>query len=461
MTASDNAKMQYDLGNDKISKLLWHFGVPAIVGLVINSLYYLVDRVFIGNGVGAVGLGAVAVSYPVFILMMAVGMMVGVGGSVNFSVRLGQKKIRLAEKFMTNAFAMIIVLGALTCFLLHVFLEKILLFLGATSSILPYAQTYIRICLVSGTFYMANMVLNSFIRACGSPRYAMGSLFVGAVLNTILDPVFIFVLDKGIEGAAVATVIAQTGSFIFAIMYFVSRSPFKVRLKALGYHPKLWLAIAGTGAAQFSIQLCGGFVQTVLNRALREYGGDAALSAMGVSTSTALFLLMPVIGLCEGAQPIIGFNYGAQKFDRLRRIYIITATGTTILCVISQVIVYTQARLIALLFNPNDPEWLQVAVLALRTNSMALCTVGMQIATSLFLQATKKTRTAMFLVLSRQLLFLVPALNVLPVYYGLRGVYLSMPVSDFICFLCAVAILMKQLRFYKKAHQERQLIPAA
>lgn len=451
---TDNANtVQTDLGTEKISKLLWRFTVPAVVGLVVNSLYNIVDRIFVGNGVGALGLGAIAVSFPVVIFMMAVGMMVGVGGSVNFSVRLGQKKILLAEKFLTNAVVLIFVFAVTVCLFLFVFLDKILGFLGTTDAIRPYAETYIRICLTSGVFFMVNIVLNNFIRACGHPRYAMGSLIVGAVLNLVFDPIFIFVLNKGIAGAAAATVIAQTASFFWSASFFVFKSPFKIRRKYLVPRVKVSLSILHVGMAQFAIQLCGGFVQTLLNRSLKAYGGDNALSAMSVSTTTVLFLLMPVIGLCEGAQPIVGFNFGAQKFDRVRRVYKIMLTGATVICVFSWIFINSQTRFIALLFNPNDPVWLETALMALHTASLALPTVGMQIATSLFLQATKKPRAAMFLVLSRQLLLLIPALKILPSFFGLYGVYLAIPVSDFVCFLFAFVLMLRQLNHYKKVQK--------
>lgn len=444
------ADIQKDLANEKISKLLWRFGLPAVAGLVVNSLYYLVDRIFVGNGVGSVGLGAVAVSYPIFILMMAVAMMVGVGGSVNFSVRLGQNKIPTAERVMANAFVLIFICGAATCLFLFVFLKDILLFLGATQTILPHAETYVRICLISGTLNMTSMVLNNFIRACGHPRYAMTTLMIGAVTNTVLDPIFIFVLDKGIAGAAQATVISQFFSFSAAALFFVSRSPFKIRKRNLILHLNVVLAIVNTGMAQFSIQICAGLVQTILNRSLRAYGGDDALSAMSVSTSTVLFMLMFVIGLCEGAQPIIAFNFGAKKYGRLRRILLTTTGVSTLLCIVGQTVIFTQTRAIALLFNPGDEEWLKVAMIALPTASAGLCTVGMQIAISMFLQATKRTKTAMCLVLSRQLVFLATALHVLPLYFGLRGVYAAIPVSDGLAFFWALELLRRQTAYYKK-----------
>lgn len=453
---NDAADIQKDLANEKISKLLWRFGLPAIAGLVVNSLYYLVDRIFVGNGVGSVGLGAVAVSYPVFIFMMAVAMMVGVGGSVNFSVRLGQNKIPTAERIMANAFVLIFIAGAVTSLLLRVFLKDILLFFGATQTILPYAETYVRICLLSGTLYMTNMVLNNFIRACGHPRYAMMTLMVGAGANTVLDPIFIFVLNRGIAGAAQATVMSQVLSFLFAAAFFVKRSPFKVRRRNLMLSLNVVLAIVNTGMAQFAIQICAGFVQTILNRSLRAYGGDDALSAMSVSTSTVLFMLMFVIGLCEGAQPIIAFNFGAKKYDRLRRVFMTTASVSTLISLVGQIVIFTQPRAIALLFNPADEEWLKVGLIALPTASAGLCTVGMQIATSLFLQATKRTKTAMCLVLSRQLLFLAPALYILPHYFGLRGVYAAIPVSDTLAFLCALEIFRRQMLHYKKMSAESE-----
>lgn len=447
-----------DLGEDSIPRLLWTFAIPAIVGLMINALYNLVDRIFVGNGVGALGLAGIAVSFPSFIIMMAFGMMIGVGGSVSFSIRLGQKKVIIAEKILANSLVLIV---SLTVFLIAFqmyFLEDLLRLFGATATIMPYAKTYLSITLLGSIFLTANMTMNNFIRASGFPRIAMMTMLIGAVSNTILDPIFIFVLKKGIAGAAIATVISQMISCTWAASFFISkRSPYRIRKRFLALNWKVVLAILSIGFAPFSIQLASGLMNTILNKALVANGGDLAISAMGIATSTTIFLFMPVIGLCEGSQPLIGYNFGARNFERVRKIYRLTSIVATLIMVVSWIAIRLFADHIIALFDPNDPDLIAMGSRALRTMSLMIPLVGVQIATTVFLQATKSPRLAAFLALSRQLIVLIPCLIILPDFFGLAGVFYAMPVSDFLSFLLVLIVLKRQFRKYKNLSKKQAL----
>lgn len=449
-----------DLGKDSIPRLLLTFAIPAIVGLMINALYNIVDRIFVGNGVGAMGLAGIAVSFPSFIIMMAFGMMVGVGGSVNFAIRLGQGKVAVAERILANSLVLIVILTVILVAVQLAFLEDVLRFFGATETIMPYAKSYVGITLLGSIFLTANMTMNNFIRASGFPRIAMGTMIIGAISNTILDPIFIFVLDMGIGGAAIATVISQMFSCTWAASFFISkRSPYRVRMKNLPLNSRTIRAILSIGFAPFSIQIASGFMQTILNKALVVHGGDLAISAMGVATSTIIFLFMPVMGLCEGSQPLIGFNFGAQNFKRVRRIYRLTSLVATVIMTVSWIFLRFYADNVIALFDPNDSQLIEMGGRALKTMTLVIPLVGVQIATTVFLQATKCPRLAALLALSRQLIFLIPCLIILPDYFGLRGVFDALPVSDFFSFLLVIFVLFGQFRKYRRLEQEKMLSP--
>ncbi len=446
MTTETTMLKAPDLGRDPLPRLLTTFAVPAIVGLMINALYNIVDRIFVGNGVGALGLAGIAVSFPSFVIMMAFGMMVGVGGSVSFSIRLGQRKVAVAEKILGNSLVFVSLLTVVLVAGQLMFLDDLLRFFGATETILPYARTYAGIVLLGSVFLTANMTMNNFIRASGFPRIAMGTMIVGAIVNTILDPVFIFCFDMGVAGAAIATVIANMCSFAWAFAFFMSkRAPYRIRKKNLRLHSKAVLAILSIGIAPFTIQMANGFMQTIMNKALVEYGGDLAISAMGVASSTIVLLFMPVLGVCEGAQPLIGFNYGAKNYRRVINIFLLTsAVATAIMCV-SWVILRFFAGNVAALFDPNDPELIRVGGQALKTMTLMIPIIGIQFAATVFLQATKHPRLAAFLSLCRQLLFLIPCLIILPRFFGLRGVFYAMPAADFSATVLCLFVMAKQL----------------
>lgn len=457
MTSETMTLKSPDLGKDSVPRLLMTFAVPAIVGLMINALYNIVDRVFVGNGVGALGLAGIAVSFPSFVIMMAFGMMVGVGGSVSFSIRLGQKKVAVAEKILGNALVIVSLMTVVLVAGQLVFLDDMLRFFGATETILPYAKSYAGIVLLGSIFLTANMTMNNFIRASGFPRIAMGTMIVGAIVNTVLDPIFIFWFDMGVAGAAIATVIANMSSFAWAFSFFMSkRAPYRIRVKNLRLHSKAVLAILSIGVAPFTIQMANGFMQTIMNKALVQYGGDLAISAMGVAASTIVLLFMPVLGVCEGAQPLIGFNFGARNYRRVVNIYLLTSAVSTAIMCVSWLILRFFSGHIAAVFDPNDAELIRVGGMALKTMTIMIPVIGIQFATTVFLQATKHPRLAAFLSLCRQLLFLIPCLIVLPRFFGLAGVFYSMPSADFLATVLCLFVMAKQLRIFRALIKKRE-----
>ena len=459
MTQETATKKAPDLGKDSIPRLLVTFAAPAIVGLMINALYNIVDRIFVGNGVGAMGLAGIAVSFPAFVIMMAFGMMVGVGGSVSFSIRLGQRKIPVAEKILANSLVLIVSMTVCLVAGQIIFIEELLRFFGATDTILPYAKTYTEIILFGNVFLTANMTMNNFIRASGFPRFAMGTMVVGAIVNTILDPVFIFCFDMGVGGAALATVIANICSFAWASSFFISsKAPYRIRMKNLPLNSKAVLAILSIGIAPFTIQMANGFMQTVMNKTLVEYGGDLAVSALGVAASTVVLLFMPVMGVCEGAQPLIGFNFGAKNYRRVVRIYWLAAGVSTAIMFVSWIILRFFAGHVVALFDPDDQDLIALGGKALKAMTLMIPLIGFQIATTVFLQATKHPRWAAFLSLCRQLLFLIPSLMILPRYLGLAGVFYSLPVADFLAAVLCVAVTAAHLKKMRRLSLKQERI---
>lgn len=447
-----------DLGNDRILKLVASFGIPAVVGLMINASYNFVDRIFIGNGVGALGLAGISVSFPCFVLQMAIGMLIGVGGSVNFAVSLGQRKVPKAEHVLANSFVLVFGLTALFVAVHYAFLEPLLRLYGTTDEIMPYAKSYLSITLAGSVFFTASVTMNNFIRACGFPKIAMITMLIGAVTNTVLDWVFIFKCGWGIAGGAAATVVGQILSFVWAGSFFFSKKcPYRLRGRYLKPNVKIAAIVCMVGMAPFFIQVCNGFVQTVFNTTLVKYGGALAVSAMGIAMATNMLLFMPAIGICEGAQPIIGFNLGARNYKRVLKTYRLLLEITTFIFLFAWVVLQLGAQHVIKLFDPNDAELIRVGSKALKTVILALPFVGFPMTTTYFLQATKCPKMAAFLSLCRQMLFLAPFIVILPRYFGVAGVFFALPCSDFIAFLISIPIYRSQVRKYKTAAESAEV----
>lgn len=436
-------------GTDPILKLLLTFAPPAIIGLLINASYNLIDRIFVGNGIGALGLAAITVSFPSMVVQLASGLLVGIGGSVNFSVSLGQNKIPRAEKIFTNAVVLIVFLALLFIAVHLLFLKPLLRLYGATPTIMPYAETYLGIISLGSIFMMTNMTLNNFIRASGFPRFAMYTMLIGAVTNTILDALFIFVFKWGIAGAAAATIVAQAISFLWAASFFVSsKAVYRFRRKYMRISPKIVSTICFVGAAPFLIQITHGLMQAIINTSLIQYGGDVAVSAMGATLAITILLFMPVTGLCEGMQPVIGFNLGAKKYDRVLKIFRLNLILSTLLFVFGWGILQIFPENIIRIFNDRDTELIRIGTISLKIISLLYPLIGLPIATTFFLQAVKHPRMAAFLSVGRQLLFIIPALIVLPHHFGLEGVFYAFPTADLFGFIMAVPVTVQQFRKY-------------
>ncbi len=442
------------LGEENIGKLLFQFSIPAIVGMMVNALYNVVDRIFIGKGVGSLGIAGIFVGYPISLILMAFSMLIGIGGNSLVSIKLGEKKEEEAQKILGNAFILLILISASISVIGLIFLEPLLKAFGASKNILPYSIDYMTIILIGAPMQALGFGLNNFIRGEGNPKVAMGTMLIGAILNTILDPIFIFVFKMGMKGAAYATIISQGVSAIWVLSYFMgNKSLLKLKRENIKLQGKIVKNIISIGLAPFSMQIAASAVTILLNKSLQKYGGDVATSSMAAINSITMMILMPIFGINQGAQPIIGFNYGAKKYNRVKETLKLAIIFATIISSTGFIITQTIPEKLIGLFGKNEKELIEVGSKALRIYLSMLPIIGVQVISSNYFQATGKPKQAMILSLSRQVLVLIPALVILPRLFQLNGVWLAGPISDLVSSIITAIVLIKDLK-----HLEEQSI---
>lgn len=451
------------LGEHGIAPLLWRFSLPAVVGMLVHALYNVVDRAFIGWAVGAPGIAGISVAFPMMMVLMSFGMLIGIGANSLISIRLGQKRREDAERVMGNAFVLFVLVSITLSVLGLVFVEPILFMFGADAEILPYSRAYLEIILLGTVFQSIGLGMNNFIRGEGNPNRAMSTMVAGAVLNVILDPVFIFGFDMGIRGAAIATVISLAVSSALVMWYFLGgTSLLKLRPGFFRLERRIVADIAAVGSAPFAMQIASSVIVTLFNHQLRIHGGTQALAVMGIMFSILMLVLMPVVGISQGAQPIIGYNYGAGSFLRVIRtvrLASLVATGVTLG---GFVIAMLFSPLIMAAFSGGDAGLVAMGGYAMRVFFLMLPVIGAQIVGANYYQAVGKPRQAIFLNLTRQVLLLIPALLLLPAFFGLTGVWLAGPVSDLGAFLVTGTFVYREMRRLKqRAEAEPEPMPLA
>lgn len=435
------------LGEEKIPALLLKYSIPAIVGMLVNALYNVVDRIFIGNGIGAAGIAGITIAFPIMLFIMACGMLVGLGANALISIRLGQQKPKEAELIMGNALVLLIGISlAITGGGLF-FLEPVLKVLGASAEVMPYARDYTRIILLGTVFQSIGFGMNNFIRAEGRPQKAMITMLIGAVVNTVLDPLFIFVFRWGISGAALATILAQLVSALWVLHHFFSGSSLlRMRRPNLKLDPDTVKRIAAIGSAPFAMQLAASLLNVIMNRGLMTHGGDIAVSGMGIVTSVSVLFLMPIFGINQGLQPIIGYNYGAKQFGRVREALKLGILFATAIVTTGFVITQLFPREIVSLFNRTDTALIDFGAKAVSMFLIFLPVIGFQIVSANYFQAVGKPRHAAFLSLSRQVLVLIPALLILPGIWGINGILAAGPVSDLVSSVITGIFILRELK---------------
>lgn len=470
----EQAQKTERMGTESIFKLLLEFGIPATVGLLVNALYNIVDSIFIGQGVGEIGIAAATASYPAMILMMACGMLVGGGGNALMAIKLGEKRYDQAERILGNAFTLVMAVSALVTTLGLVFLEPILRASGATPEVMGSAKTYLSIIFIGMVVQSVGFGLNNFIRTTGNPRRAMSTMLIGAAVNIVLDYIFIMKFGWGVAGAAWATVIGQSVSAIVVVIYFRSKkTPIRLHLGGLKLDLSIARSILGLGFASFVMQTAASIVNVVLNSSLVGYGALAAvgasnaLAAMGVVTKTAMFFLMPIMGFVMAAQPLIGYNYGAQKFDRVKQTFKTAAGTVTIFLTIFWAIIQIYPHFLTGLFGLTGDGVSEFAAGSLRIFLMLMPFIGFQMMGAHYFQSTGQPVKSAILSLSRQVLFLIPAILIVPwvmkaLGYGpdavLYGVVVATPISDSLSTILTAAFIFFELSHLDTAHA-RKLAP--
>ena len=443
------------LGQGKILPLLLEFSIPAIVGMLVQALYNVVDRIFVGNGVGPLGLAGLTVVFPAMLVQMAFSMLIGLGATALISIRLGEGRQEEAEQIMSNAFGMLVLLSLVLTVSGLVFLDPLIRLLGASEAVLPYSRDYLSIILYGGVFQAIGFGLNHMIRAQGNPRTAMATMLIGAITNTILDPVFIFVFGWGIKGAAFATIISQIISATWVVAFFL-RGKGQLHLDLRNSYKIRWpvvLQIISIGFAPFAMQLAASLLNLILNQSLAFYGGDLAISAMGIVFSVNTLFMMPIFGINQGSQPIIGFNYGAKKYGRVKETLFYAIAGATSIVTLGFLATRFMPVQLVSLFGRHDAELMSLGARAMKTVMMMFPIIGLQIVGANYFQAVGKPKKAAFLSLSRQVLLLIPMLLVLPRIWGLTGVFLAFPVSDIGSTIITTMLLRGELVHLKEQEE--------
>ncbi|MGL5068699.1 MAG: MATE family efflux transporter [Sarcina sp.] len=449
-----------ELGNESIIRLLFKYSVPAIIAMMVNALYTVVDRMFIGRipGVGAMAMSGVGMTMPIVCIIMGVGMLIGVGSAASISIKLGQQKRDVAEKILGNATTLSVLSSVVITLLGILFSEDILSILGAGPETLMYAKQFINIILLGTIFNMVGFSLNQCIRSDGNPKIAMVTMIIGAVTNIILDPIFIFVFGWGIEGAALATIVSQFISATWIISYFVSgKSSLKLKKENLSIDIRLVKTIFAIGMAPCAMQVAASMVQIVSNKSLITYGGDLAAGAMAVVSSISMVFLMPIFGMNQGSQPIVGYNIGAKNYKRVKKTVFYSVIGATIVVVTAFILTQLFPEAFIKMFN-DDPELVSTAVTGLKIYLCMLPVVGFQIICANYFQASGKAKIAMFLSLLRQVFFLIPLMLILPKFFGLNGVWLAGPISDFASAVVTSFFIYREVKILNKLEKREEKI---
>ncbi len=438
------------LADEKVSKLLLKLSVPAMIGMMVQALYNFVDAVFIGRGVGPQGIAAVSIGFPVQMIVMAVAQMIGIGGASIISRKLGEGDFSTAEKTTGNVFSLTIIISVLISIFGLIFLNPLLILFGSTDTLLNYAADYLQTILFGTIVFALSMALNNVIRAEGNAKVAMLTMLISASLNIVLDPIFIFVFNMGIRGAALATVISQASTLVYILYYFINgKSMLKVRLKNLILNFKIIAEIFAIGSSAFMRQVAGSIFTIVVNNVLKNYGGDNSIATFGMVNRIIMFAFMPLFGVAQGFQPIAGFSYGSKRFDRTKESIKYGLIYSTVLSVIGFFVVIIFAEPLAKMFT-TDAELISQTVMVLRIVLIMLPLIGFQVIGASLFQSIGKAVPALILSMSRQIIFLIPMVIILPNFFNLMGVWVSFPVSDFLSVILTAYFFFREMRTLNK-----------
>lgn len=452
MTNQSNPVAPTELGTEKISTLLKKYALPGIIAMTASSLYNMVDSIYIGHlpEVGAYAISGLAVTFPLMNLSSALGTLVGVGGQTMVSVLLGQKNYPSAQKVLSNVVSLNTIIGLLFSIVCLAFLDPILYFFGASENTIPFAREYMTIILIGNVITQMYFGLNGLIRASGNPKTAMGLTLFTVISNAILDPILIFGFGMGIKGAAVATVICQLMALIYTFVFFLNKKHFLhfgKRIFELDW--PVAKASLSIGLGPFLMNSAACIVTLFINQQLRAYGGDLAIGAYGIANRITFMFLMINMGFNQGMQPIASFNYGARQYKRVKEVFWLTAKWMTLVAVILFVASEFFTTPLVKVFT-SDPEMVSKADTGLRIMNIMAWTIGFGMVSSNFFQSLGMVKKSIFLSLTRQLLFLVPLIYVLPIWLGERGVWYAFPISDTLSAICSLVFILGIMRKFDR-----------
>lgn len=450
----DNRKATLELGTKPVGKLLLQYALPAIIAMTASSLYNMIDSIFIGQGVGPMAISGLAITFPFMNISAAFGAAIGVGASTCISVRLGQKDYSRANHILGNTVVLNLIIGLFFATFALLLLDEILRFFGATDNTISYARDYMVIILLGNMITHEYFGLNAVLRAASKPRHAMYATIFTVVLNTILDPIFIYTFDMGIRGAAIATVLSQTVALCWQIKVFSNQNELlHLERRNFKLDSTIVKNIISIGISPFAMNTCACIVVIFINTALVRHGGDLAVGAYGIANRIGFFFFMIVMGLNQGMQPIAGYNYGAQQIDRMLHVLRLTIISAVSAMTLGWLISEFLTRPCVSLFT-TDEELIRIAIHGVQINSLFFPLIGYQAVVTNFFQSIGIARMSIFLSLSRQLLFLLPLLIVLPPIMGVDGVWWSLPASDFVAFIVTLIIMIRYMKKFRDKQAE-------
>ncbi|MDD5062191.1 MAG: MATE family efflux transporter [Candidatus Marinimicrobia bacterium] len=458
MTASAPQSNNHILADNRIGHLLFKLSMPATIGMLVQALYNVVDTIFVGQGVGTVAIASLTIVFPIQMIVMAVSLMIGMGAASIISRALGAGELDRANNTLGNVILIVVGLGISVAVLANLFINPILVIFGASPTILPYARDYARIILSASILFSFAMSTNSVIRAEGRATIAMTTMLISAILNLILDPIFIFTFRLGIKGAAWATVISQATTVVYLIIYFFTgKSTLKITKSSFRLNTKLIYEMMAVGSSAFVRQVSGSFIAVIVNHTLKAYGGDISIAVYGIVNRTLSFVMMPLLGISHGVQPIVGYNYGARQFKKARRALRLGVRWTTMISLTGFLILILFPDKAVGLFT-NDQDLMVIGIGAIRIVNLILPTLGFQIIGSTLFQSLGMAKKALFLTLARQIL-VIPLILILPVFWQLNGIWWAHPIADLAFFFVTLSMYLPQIKALDQSPEKIAPVP--
>ena len=440
------------LGAEPIGVLLRRFAVPSVIAMLVSALYNMVDQLFIGHSIGVLGNAATNVAFPLSMVCTSLGLLCGIGGAANFNLSMGRKQTENAKSYVGNAISMLAILGVILCVIVQLFLRPMMLLFGATPDVIDYACTYTRITSIGFPFLIVTIGGSNLVRADGSPKFSMLCNLAGAIVNTILDPLLIFVFDMGIAGAALATITGQVLSFLLVAGYLRHFKTLPLSMKDLKPKFSLWMQIAALGATPCFNQIAMMAVQIVMNNTLTHYGSnsiygsDIPLACAGIISKVSMLFFSFVIGISQGLQPIVSFNFGARKYDRVKEAYKKAVFAATAISAVAFLCFQLFPRQIISIFGSGSEEYLHFAERYFRIYLFFTFLNGIQPVTSNFFTSIGAPKKGIFLSLTRQIIFLLPLLLIFPYFFGIDGVMYTAPIADFAAAAFSIGMAVREFK---------------